>query len=37
MTYTLHQLERVTRRATLWRRCSGIWKVVYHQGTLVSD
>jgi len=33
VTYTLVQGERVTRRATLWRRSAGGWQVVYHQGT----
>jgi len=27
---------RITRRATLWRRTAGGWKVLYHQGTLVE-
>src|SRR5580693_2173396 len=31
LTYTLHQGERVTRRATLWRRTPSGWKVLYHQ------
>lgn len=37
LTYTLHQGERVTRRATLWRRRAGTWRIVYHQGTIVED
>lgn len=37
LTYTLLQGERVTRRATLWRRRGGEWKIVYHQGTIVSS
>lgn len=37
LTYTLAQGERVTRRATLWRRCDLAWKIVYHQGTIVAD
>lgn len=37
LTYTLLQHnDRLTRRATIWRRCSDGWKVVYHQGTAVS-
>src|SRR5262249_1479190 len=36
VTYTLIQGKRVTRRATIWRRGSDGWKIVYHQGTLVS-
>ena len=36
LTYTLIQGERVTRRATIWRRSAGNWKIVYHQGTLVA-
>ena len=36
LTYTLFQGERVTRRATIWRRSSEGWQVVYHQGTLVQ-
>jgi hypothetical protein len=36
LTYELRQGERVTRRATVWRRTPGGWQVVYHQGTLVA-
>ncbi len=37
LTFTLRQGERVTRRATIWRRVSGDWKIVFHQGTVVED
>lgn len=37
LTYTLHQPDRVTRRATLWRNTDGAWQAVYHQGTVVED
>jgi hypothetical protein len=36
VTYTLLQGARVTRRATLWRRRSSGWKILYHQGTVVD-
>jgi hypothetical protein len=36
MTYTLRQLERVTRRATIWQRTSEGGRIVFHQGTIVS-
>ncbi|MDE3200166.1 MAG: DUF4440 domain-containing protein [Acidobacteriota bacterium] len=36
LTYTLDQKGRITRRATLWQRVSGVWKILYHQGTMVS-
>jgi len=37
LTYTLVQAgSRVTRRASLWRRSKGGWKILYHQGTLVA-
>jgi hypothetical protein len=36
ITYTLRQGDRVTRRATLWRKISSGWQAVYHQGTLVA-
>jgi hypothetical protein len=36
LTYTLRQGPRVTRRATLWRRASQGWVIVYHQGTVVE-
>lgn len=36
LTYTLIQRERITRRVTLWRRCSNGWKILYHQGTIVT-
>ena len=35
-TYTLIQGQRVTRRATIWRRAPEGWQVVYHQGTVVQ-
>jgi len=37
LTYTLAQGARITRRATIWRRCGSDWKIVYHQGTIVED
>ncbi|MBD8878979.1 MULTISPECIES: nuclear transport factor 2 family protein [Rhodanobacter] len=37
LTYTLRQGERVTRRATIWRRDADGWKIVFHQGTVVAD
>jgi hypothetical protein len=37
LTYTLAQGDRITRRATIWRRTDAGWKIVYHQGTIVQD
>jgi hypothetical protein len=37
LTYTLQQVERVTRRMTIWQRTRGGWRILYHQGTVVSD
>ncbi|MBN8922158.1 MAG: DUF4440 domain-containing protein [Rhodanobacter sp. 68-29] len=37
LTYTLRQGERVTRRATIWRRDPDGWKIVFHQGTVVTE
>lgn len=35
LTYTLLQNHtRRTRRATIWRKTDGGWKIVYHQGTM---
>ena len=36
MTYTLRQLERITRRATIWQKTNEGWRILYHQGTIVS-
>jgi hypothetical protein len=37
-TYTLLQDHtRLTRRASIWRKLGGTWKIVYHQGTLVQE
>jgi hypothetical protein len=36
LTYTLRQGERLTRRATIWRRDVHGWSILYHQGTIVS-
>jgi hypothetical protein len=37
ITYTLLQGSRVTRRATLWRRTTAGWQILYHQGTIVES
>src|SRR5689334_10030253 len=38
VTYLLVQDGvRRTRRATIWERTSDGWKIVYHQGTVISD
>lgn len=36
LTYTLRQPDRLTRRATLWRRAQDRWQALYHQGTVVA-
>ena len=33
LTYMLDQNGRLTRRATIWQRHDGDWRIVYHQGT----
>jgi len=35
-TYTLRQAERLTRRMTIWQSTSEGWRILYHQGTIVS-
>jgi hypothetical protein len=35
-TYTLRQAERLTRRATIWQTTAEGWRILYHQGTIVS-
>jgi hypothetical protein len=38
LTYSLVQdKERRTRRASLWQRMPEGWKILYHQGTIVTD
>jgi len=37
LAYTLRQEERLTRRASIWRRTAAGWKIVFHQGTVVAD
>ncbi|MEJ2616952.1 MAG: hypothetical protein P8Z35_18500 [Ignavibacteriaceae bacterium] len=36
LTYTLSQGDRITRRASIWRRIGKGWKILYHQGTIVN-
>ena len=36
LTYTLEQGERVTRRSTIWERADEGWRIVFHQGTVVT-
>lgn len=38
VTYDLRQSDRLTRRATIWRRdVHGTWTILYHQGTVATD
>jgi hypothetical protein len=38
LTYTLIQgNSRRTRRSTIWQRTANGWKIVFHQGTIVTD
>jgi hypothetical protein len=37
LTYTLLQAGRKTRRASIWQRSGGAWKIVFHQGTVVQE
>ena len=37
LTYTLRQADRLSRRATVWQSNSEGWRILYHQGTLVSS
>jgi len=36
LTYTLDQQGRVTRRATVWEHAGEDWRILYHQGTVVT-
>ena len=36
LTYTLEQKKRVTRRATIWEKTADGWRILYHQGTVVT-
>lgn len=36
LTYTLDQAGRRTRRATIWERAAAGWRLVYHQGTIIT-
>ncbi|MGA7155507.1 MAG: DUF4440 domain-containing protein [Acidobacteriaceae bacterium] len=36
LTYSLRQSDRLTRRSTLWQSTPEGWRILYHQGTVVS-
>lgn len=36
LTYTLRQAERLTRRSTIWQSTANGWRILYHQGTIIS-
>jgi hypothetical protein len=36
LTYSLRQGERLTRRSTIWERTSQGWRILFHQGTIVT-
>ena len=35
-TYTLDQNGRITRRSTIWEKNDAEWRILFHQGTIVS-
>jgi len=37
LTYKLRQRDRLTRRATIWRKTPESWQVLYHQGTIAPS
>jgi hypothetical protein len=37
LTYTLDQAGRLTRRSTIWQKTDDGWRVLYHQGTVVTN
>ena len=37
LTYTLDQAGRLTRRATIWEETQEGWRILYHQGTIVTS
>ena len=34
--YALTEPDRMTRRTTIWKHTSNGWKIVFHQGTIIS-
>jgi hypothetical protein len=36
LTYTLDQAGRRTRRSTIWQKSADGWRILYHQGTIIS-
>jgi hypothetical protein len=36
LTYTLDQAGRITRRVTVWQRTAQGWRILFHQGTVVT-
>lgn len=36
LTYTLEQGERISRRSTIWQQSDGVWRALFHQGTLAA-
>lgn len=37
ITYSSHRDGRRARRCSLWRRSGTVWRVLYHQGTVVGE
>ena len=35
-TYQLDQAGRLSQRSTIWSYSSGVWLIVFHQGTLIA-
>jgi hypothetical protein len=36
LTYTLDQAGRITRRSTVWQKTGEGWRILFHQGTIVT-
>ena len=35
--YILTEPDRMTRRTTIWKHTESGWKIVFHQGTIISE
>ncbi|TAZ70713.1 DUF4440 domain-containing protein (plasmid) [Rhizobium ruizarguesonis] len=36
LNYILQQPDRRTRRTTLWRKNEDAWRIIFHQGTIIT-
>lgn len=37
LVYTLRRLDNITKRVSVWEKSNNQWRILFHQGTTISE